>query len=69
MCLTCGCGEAYDDMGDADNVTYDDIKQAVETKDGKGLTTDQAVKNLTDTWAKVKVEDKNYKAKPEAEQA
>ena len=68
MCLTCGCGEPYDDMGDAKNVTYGDIKKAVETPDGKGLSTDQAVKNLNDTWAKVKDEDKDYKAKSESEQ-
>ncbi len=62
MCLTCGCDQPYDDMGHTDNVTYDDIKKAVETPDGKGLTTEEAIKNLNETWRKVKDEDKNYKA-------
>ena len=61
MCLTCGCGMPYDDMGDEDNVTYDDIKKAVETEDGEGITTDKAVQNLVKTWEKVKLEDREYK--------
>lgn len=62
MCLTCGCGMPYDDMGDASNITYQDIKKAMETEDGKGQTTDQGVKNLVKTWEKVKDSDKEYKA-------
>ncbi len=61
MCLTCGCGLPYDDMGDGRNVTYDDIKHAVETSDGKGLTADQAVNNLVETWKKVKEDDRGFK--------
>lgn len=66
MCLTCGCGMPYDDMGDDKNVTYDDIQKAVETDDGKGKTTNEAVKTLIETWAKVKPEDKQYKAGEDA---
>ncbi len=61
MCLTCGCGLPYDDMGDPKNITYADIKAAVETNDGKGLSADEAVKNLAKTWPKVKKEDQDYK--------
>ncbi|MBI3984120.1 hypothetical protein HY346_02360 [Candidatus Microgenomates bacterium] len=47
-------------MGDANNITYQDIKKAVETKDGKGQTADQAIQNLKDTWPLVKDDDKQY---------
>lgn len=63
MCLNCGCGMPYDDMGDANNITYDDIKKAVETEDGKHMSTDEAIKMIGKTWEKVKEEDKNYKKK------
>ncbi len=62
MCLTCGCMLPYDDMGDPRNVTFKDIKEAVETPDGEGLTTDQAVQNLIKTWSKVKDEDKKFRS-------
>lgn len=61
MCLNCGCGMPYDNMGDDNNLVVDDIKKAVETEAGQGLTMDQAVQNLTKTWQKVKDEDKQYK--------
>ncbi len=61
MCLTCGCGLPYDDMGNPNNITVKDIKKAVETNDGKGQTEDQAVSNLIETWKKVKSEDKSFK--------
>ncbi len=28
MCLNCGCGEANDDHGNADNITLDDLQRA-----------------------------------------
>ncbi len=62
MCLTCGCGMPYDDMGDAKNITYEDIKKAVETAAAKGLSAEEAIENLKKTWPKVKPEDKAYKA-------
>ncbi len=62
MCLTCGCGMPYDNMGDAKNLTVKDLKESVETADGKGLSEQQAVDNLVETWKKVKSDDKNYKA-------
>lgn len=62
MCLTCGCMMPYDDMGDPNNISYQDIKKAVETADGKGLTTQEAVDNLLKTWDKVKAEDKDFKS-------
>lgn len=62
MCLQCGCGLPYDDMGDANNITVADIKKSVETSDAKGLTGDEAIENIVKTWKKVKDEDKEYKA-------
>ncbi len=63
MCLTCGCGMPYDDMGDPNNITVKQIKEAVETAAAKGLTEEEAIQNLIKTWQKVKPEDKEYKAK------
>lgn len=62
MCLTCGCGMPYDKMSSEDNITVDDLKKAVKTDDAKGLSADEAVKNLVKTWQKVKDEDKTFKA-------
>lgn len=66
MCLQCGCGRPYDKMGDEDNLVVDDIKKAVETASAKGLTTDEAIKNIMKTWPKAKDKDRVYKleAKP-----
>ena len=61
MCLQCGCGLPYDDMGDSNNITVDDIKKSVETEAAEGLTMDQAIENVVKTWKKVKDEDKQYK--------
>ena len=30
MCLTCGCGDAHMEMGEA-NITYEDIQRAAES--------------------------------------
>lgn len=62
MCLNCGCGLPYDNMGDENNLVVDDIKKSVATKAAKGLTTDQAIENIVKTWMKVKGEDKKFKA-------
>ncbi len=59
MCLTCGCGRPNDDMGDPHNITLNHIKQATQTSAAKGLTPDDAIKNLQKTWDDaVKDEDK-----------
>ncbi|EDK72762.1 hypothetical protein TM7_0086 [candidate division TM7 genomosp. GTL1] len=63
MCLQCGCGKPYDKMGDEDNLVVDDIKKSVETDNGQGLTTEEAIKNIVKTWEKVEEKDKAYKAK------
>lgn len=65
MCLQCGCGRPYDKMGDDDNLVVDDIKKSVKTDSAKGITTDQAVKNIAQTWKKVGDTDKQYSAKEE----
>lgn len=67
MCLQCGCGKPYDKMGDKDNLVVDDIKKAVETESAKGLTTNEAIKNIMNTWPKANDEDKKYKLRPELE--
>lgn len=62
MCLTCGCMRPNDDMGDEHNIIMDDIKASVQTSAGAGLTPEEAVKNLIETWAKkVSTEDKSAK--------
>lgn len=63
MCLQCGCGLPYDDMGQPDkNLTVADIKQSVESDAAKGMTADEAIQSIVKTWAKVSEEDKQYKA-------
>lgn len=63
MCLQCGCGLPYDDMGEPDkNLVVNDIKKSVESEAAKGISTDEAIKNIVETWKKVKDEDKAYKA-------
>ncbi|HSX36692.1 MAG TPA: hypothetical protein VLG13_01025 [Patescibacteria group bacterium] len=63
MCLTCGCGLPYDDMGEPDkNIVVNNIKKAVESEAAKGITTEEAIRNIAETWKKVKDEDKGYKA-------
>jgi hypothetical protein len=61
MCLQCGCGRPYDDMGEPDkNLVVDTIKKSVESESAKGITTEEAIKNIVQTWQKVKDEDKQY---------
>lgn len=62
MCLQCGCGMPNDDMGQADNLTVDDIKRSVETEAAKGKTADEAIQTIVETWKKVSDADKQYKA-------
>lgn len=61
MCLTCSCGLPDEDWGDPDNITVDTIKRAVKTLEGRGLTTNDAVKELLYTWQhKTAAQDKTY---------
>lgn len=63
MCLQCGCGLPYDDMGEpGKNLVVGDVKKMVESEAAKGISTDQAIKNISAAWEKVKDEDKQYKA-------
>lgn len=63
MCLQCGCGLPYDDMGEPDkNLVVDNIKKSVESDAAKGISTDEAIRNIVETWKKVKAEDKQFKA-------
>jgi uncharacterized protein YoaH (UPF0181 family) len=62
MCLQCGCGMPNDDMGQKENLTLDDVKRSVETDAAKGMSTDEAIQNIVETWKKVKDEDKQYRA-------
>ena len=69
MCLQCGCGMPYDKMGDDNNLVVDDIKKSVQTDNGKGITTDEAIKNIVETWNAVKEEDKEFKVTPKPDSA
>lgn len=62
MCLQCGCGLPYKTWGDPDNLVVDHIKRSVETAKGLGKTTDEAIKEIVETWKKVPDKDKQYKA-------
>ena len=49
MCLTCGCGRPHDDHGDPAHITYEDLQAAAEAA---GISTDEAVRNLDQTYPK-----------------
>ena len=67
MCLQCGCGLPYDNMGEPDkNIVVNNIKKAVESEAAKGISTDEAIRNIVETWKKVKDEDKGYKVEEAA---
>lgn len=44
MCLTCGCGEPNEDHGNADQITYEELKKAA---DANGITVEEAANNIT----------------------
>jgi hypothetical protein len=44
------------------NLTVKEMKAYVESEAAKGISTDEAIKNIVETWKKVKDEDKHYKA-------
>lgn len=50
-------------MGEPDkNLVVDNIKKSVESDAAKGISTDEAIRNIVETWKKVKEEDKQFKA-------
>lgn len=50
MCLTCGCGDPYDNHGNADYLVFDDVvKSAALEKQ----SADEALRNLNETIKKV----------------
>ena len=48
MCLTCGCGDAHLEMGEA-NITYEDIKRAA---DENGRSVPETLEIMEKTKAK-----------------
>ena len=48
MCLTCGCGDAHLEMGDA-NITYEDLKRAA---DSNGKSVAETIQIMERTEAK-----------------
>ena len=43
MCLSCGCGQPYEDHGNQANITYEDLQKAAESE---GITVEQAADNI-----------------------
>lgn len=43
MCISCGCGNAYDDHGDRRNITAQDLDQAAKAA---GTTRERVVQNI-----------------------
>lgn len=54
MCLTCGCGEPFEDHGDEAHITYDDLVRAADAAE---ISVDEAASNLTATLSSVVVEE------------
>lgn len=51
MCMSCGCGEPYDDHGNPDNIVFEDVKKAA---DAEGISVEKAVENIRAALANVK---------------
>ena len=51
MCMTCGCGDPNDDMGDRANITYDQLQAAAEAAN---IDPEQAADNLHDLAKKIR---------------
>ena len=51
MCMTCGCGDPNDDMGDKANITYDQLQAAAEAAN---IDPEQAADNLHDLAKKIR---------------
>lgn len=50
MCLTCSCGLPDEDWGNPNNITTETILKATTTKESKGYTADEVVKELEYSW-------------------
>ncbi|MGZ8585965.1 MAG: hypothetical protein ACXWXQ_10055 [Actinomycetota bacterium] len=50
MCLSCGCDQPNDDHGDADQVTFDELKRAA---DANGISVEQAANNIATALTEV----------------
>ena len=46
MCLNCGCGRPYDDMGKPDNITAPDLVRAAEAN---GQTLRESAQHIVET--------------------
>ena len=44
MCLSCGCGKPHDDHGNADQITYEDLKKAA---DANGFSVEEIARNIS----------------------
>ena len=51
MCMNCGCGNPNDDMGNADNITYDELRRAAEAG---GTDLETAADNIHDLAKKIR---------------
>lgn len=47
MCLTCGCGDAHKEMGEA-NITYEDVQRAAESN-GRSVAETFNIMNQTES--------------------
>ena len=43
MCISCGCGDPKDDMGNADTITLEDLEKAAKASD---ISVDEVAKNI-----------------------
>ncbi len=43
MCLSCGCGRNWDNHGNPDNITQQDLEKAAQAA---GITKEQAAENI-----------------------
>jgi hypothetical protein len=46
MCLNCGCMRAHDDMGIAENITYETVKAAA---DANGMSVEESLAMIAKT--------------------
>jgi hypothetical protein len=54
MCLTCGCGDPYDQHGDSRYLVFDDLAKSCEPDK---MSAEEALKNLNETIKKVPAEE------------
>ena len=51
MCMNCGCGKPNDDMGNADNITYDELQRAAKAG---GTDPEPAADNIHDLATRIR---------------